>query len=344
MSADTQAGLGDLARCLKQLAPRNERTTNTVSRMLGLELSATGFRPEADDAPQPPEPSPFPVPGEGDGTNADTPPVDEGPSSSSAQRPEADRRSDAPAASSPGADLDGLPLLARASPRVARRRLQWTVAEPLPPVADRHLYSRLRHEPLLQPRWSRELLFAAIASEVAGGSLDAAAAVDTVARGLALDPVPQLTRWSLIRGVQLLVDQGPGLEPFRGDAREVTSALRRVVGRSGVSEQRFESSLTYGVSDVWLGPRRPYTPPEPGTPVFVVSDLGMRPASPSHHVEWLDLARRLSDRGSPCVALVPYGPRRWPAELARRIVLIQWDRVTSVSAVRTARRAHGSFT
>ena len=343
MSADTQAWLGDLARCIARLTPRNEVTAVAMARMLGLALTADESRAGADVAPQPPAPPPVDAGSQPENIGGrDAAGLDEAASSSSGLAGETTGRPEISGASSALTDLERLPLLQRAPSRGRTRPLPWRVAEPLPPVGDRHLYSRLRHEPLLQPRWSREVLSAAIASEVADGLLDELAAVDTAARGRALERLPQLMRWSLVRGVQLLVDEGPGMEPFRRDALEVGGALRRVVGRSGVTEQRFESSLAHGVSDVWLGPKRPYAAPEPGTPVLVVSDLGIHPAGSSHHDEWLGFARRLAQRGSPCVALVPYGRRHWPAELTRRIVLIQWDRVTTVSAVRTSRRAYGN--
>ncbi len=314
MNARPQIWLGDVARCLATLQPRDDDTRATLLRMLGFQLRVSEPRRARPDEPQTSATTPSP-----DGT------ADGGGAGSAAT----------------SAELGRLPLLERGTPRTRRRPLPWTTAEALPPVSDQHLYGRLPHEPLLEPRWSRELLYAALAIEVADGPLDAVAAVEAVARGELLDVLPQLTRWSLSRGVQLLLDDGAGMEPFRQDAREVAQALRCLVGRSAVKELRFEASPALGVADTVFTPSRPYVPPEPTTPVVVVSDLGMSPGDDRpREGAWLELAQRLAQRGSPLIAFVPYGSSRWPARLARALILIHWDRVTTVSAVKTLRQAH----
>lgn len=114
------------------------------------------------------------------------------------------------------------------------------------------------------------------------------------------------------------------------------------MGTTALDQQYFRSSPALGVSETILGPQRPYKLPEPRTPVLVISDLGISSPEEAHHEEWLDLAARLTQRGSPLIALVPYGPRRWPLTLTRAMLLVQWDRVTTVSAVTTARRTSGA--
>jgi hypothetical protein len=89
--------------------------------------------------------------------------------------------------------------------------------------------------------------------------------------------------------------------------------------------------------------RRPwprYHPPSPPTPVLVLTDLGIaRPALSGVSVqveEWISFSAFLRSWGCPLVAFVPYPRSRVPLRLVREITVIQWDRMTSVQAVRRA--------
>ena len=108
---------------------------------------------------------------------------------------------------------------------------------------ERHLAAPARRAPLFDPRWTRELLASLLATEVADGRLDEAAAIALIAAGRPLDPFPQLTRRSLRRGAQVLVDVGEGMEPFvddawdlverdRADRRRGQRQYARVLGRA----------------------------------------------------------------------------------------------------------------
>jgi hypothetical protein len=80
-----------------------------------------------------------------------------------------------------------------------------------------------------------------------------------------------------------------------------------------------------------------YPAPAASTPIVVISDLGIgRPGSAvdqATSAEWLafaDLARRA---GAPIVAFVPYPSERVPAALRRAMVVVPWDRSTSIRDV-----------
>src|SRR5690606_24115468 len=86
---------------------------------------------------------------------------------------------------------------------------------------------------------------------------------------------------------------------------------------------------------------RAYEPPTPGTPVLVVSDLGIsrsRAAGGASPEEWLAFADLVAATGRRCVALVPFPPHRWPAALERAMHIVHWDRTTSVHTVQRALR------
>lgn len=83
---------------------------------------------------------------------------------------------------------------------------------------------------------------------------------------------------------------------------------------------------------------RPYVPPLPGTPVILLSDLGIaRPLGASDRAsvdEWAAFASRVRAAGCPLIALLPYAPRRWPQKLRLHVVMIEWDPGVAVSKLR----------
>lgn len=165
MSTDAEVWLGELARSLARLRPRDHGTAAAMARMLGFQTNESEDE-SGDRGSTEPRRSP----------------------SASPTSPAGDSDSDAD--ESTEAQLAELPLLERGPPRPERRPLPWTTADPLPEVSERHLHERLPPEPLLEPRWGRELLLAAIAAEVADSSIDETAVVDMIARGEPLEVLP----------------------------------------------------------------------------------------------------------------------------------------------------------
>ena len=216
----------------------------------------------------------------------------------------------------------------------------WRSAKPLESVTARHLQGVHDHEPLLPPGQAGSILAAAVETRDLNGPVDIDRLVETVARARPVQRLPRLPLSSLVRGVQLLVDTGVGMEPFARDQQELASELRRVIGRSRVTELHFRNTPTRGAGSgpVWTWASY-YVPPAPGTPVLVLTDLGIGGprASPqrSQAWEWRALAERLARRGSSLIAFVPYPPSRFPAGLARSMTIVPWDRTTTISTVRS---------
>jgi hypothetical protein len=77
------------------------------------------------------------------------------------------------------------------------------------------------------------------------------------------------------------------------------------------------------------GGRRPLAEalPPPGTPVLVVTDLGIaapRSGSPPEPADLLDHHRQLVQASCGVHYLVPYPPERWPARL-RALPILHWS-------------------
>ena len=215
----------------------------------------------------------------------------------------------------------------------------WRSAKPLEPVTTRHLQGVHDHEPLLPPGRASSILAVAVETQDLNGPVDIDRLVETVARARPVQQLPRLPLSSLVRGVQLLVDTGLGMEPFARDQQELASELRRVVGRSRVTELRFRNTPTRGAGSGPVWTWASYLPAAPGTPVLVLTDLGI--GGPrvfpqrSQAWEWRMLAEFLARRGSSLIAFVPYPSSRFPPGLARSMTIVPWDRTTTISTVRS---------
>jgi hypothetical protein len=196
-------------------------------------------------------------------------------------------------------------------------------------------------------RWARNILAAAVATRQPDGPIDLPRLVRDVANREWPATLPREVRYAP-RGAQLLVDFGEAMLPYAADQRGVAAQLRRLLGTDRVTTLHFAGSPLQGVgtgpSDTW----RPYGDehlPPPGTPVLALTDLGIaRPPMTRSYGgvrDWRRFAERLAAHGSRVVALVPYPERRWPRSLRPLVRIIQWDRATTVGAVRFRRTAAG---
>jgi hypothetical protein len=208
--------------------------------------------------------------------------------------------------------------------------------KPLPQVAEDRP-SPLPLEPLFQPGWARALLSGALATPGADGPLDLPQLIEWIAQGQPVEWLPMLQRPTLVRGVQLLLDHSDAMIPFHKDQNWLVRQLRQTVGKERVAVVHFSGSPRWGAG---LGPRHDWqacTPPGDGAPVLAVTDLGIgQPLAADTFVdesEWLLFADDLARAGSPLLILTPYPPRRWPLVLARRLVILHWERTTTISHV-----------
>lgn len=202
------------------------------------------------------------------------------------------------------------------------------------------VYSALPLEPLFPVRTSRAILSGALATPSSSGPLHLAKIIESLSRGELVRFIPWLSIPTLTRGVQLLIDRGEGMQPFAADQTALRAVLVRVVGRDRTEVLYFEGSPLWGAG---IGPKDEwpdYRPPATGTPVVVLTDLGIaRPLRSSGFAgasDWRQLTQVLGRAGCPLLALVPYPARRWPAELSKCMTILQWDRATTVSVVRRA--------
>ncbi|MCX4763657.1 hypothetical protein OG562_22370 [Streptomyces sp. NBC_01275] len=311
----SQIWVGDAVRALKVARTPGEQAH--VLEMLGF---APAVVPATDRG------TPFAAP-DGSRTPVETP------------RQERDPEPDHEPPPSP-ADDDGtetvdvteeLPLLrpTRVEPVQAPR-------EPVEPLA-RPTSERapLPHQPLFVPAWTSAVLRAMISRRVPEGAVDLSSLVDTLAHGRPVGRLPRLPVPTMRYGVQVLVDRGTGMQPFRRDQNHLLERIRAVVGPSLVEVGYFSGAPQRGTGPGARWTRTAYAPPESGRPVLLLSDLGLGgpPDDPQRGAreDWEHFVGLVTRAGCGVVALSPYPPRRWPRWMTSLLPLVSWDRTTTAA-------------
>lgn len=191
--------------------------------------------------------------------------------------------------------------------------------------------------PLFVPAWHTGILTAALGVPQPEGALDVPRAVSHLARQRPVKTLPRRQVRSLRLGVRVLVDVSESMVPFAQDRKQLLACVQAVVGPEHTEVHQFESAPSRGVRPKASAEFQPFEPPPSGTPVLVLSDLGLG-ASPlsterAEVAEWLRFGEVAHRAGCRVVVLVPYSPSRWPRALQRRMRLIHWDRHTTARTV-----------
>ncbi len=314
---DTQNWQGDAARALVRLKVTDPETAEVVLRQLGLDLQDVAkIGLTTDDDPDP-------IMGD--------PPwggLQEDKRDSNVRRPPREPDKDLPLLT---------PVQTRTHPQDVRA---WGLSEPLEPTTVEHIHAVLPYEPLFDPMTARQLVVPPLSADIPSGEIDVAKLIERICRGRPVSEMPWLSRRSLSRGVQLLVDCSEAMQPFARDQEEVTQWLHDVVGESLIETLRFRDVPTRGAGTGRIRDWNPYVLPPPGRTVLVLTSLGVW--GPSRNIErafvdeWAALAAGLKQQGSRLVVFVPYPADRWDPVWEDLMVVIRWDRMTTASHVGAA--------
>ena len=312
MSARGEIGLGDLIRVAGVLAPDDE-TARRIARLLGVGAEAVADE-EEDAAGRRHEPAKVET------TASITAPF---------------AKLDEPELVTSAAAGDETVLLSRG--RRADRLVTYDDAPSLPPPSRPAPRSALlpARLALFQPRWTRSLLGAALATERDEGEVDVDALVDILARRASLRELPRRPTRTLRLGAQLFVDRGDGMLPFRRDVAQILARLERLLV-GALETHAFDGDPRRVIAPQPTG-SVPAPLPRPGTPVIAIGDLGAGDPWRSSVAAWVAWAARVRQHGCPLVVVTPLARARWPPALARLATLVFWDRSTRSSAVHRAR-------
>lgn len=315
--------LGDLLRAVCELDVREPAALKTLAEMLGFSL-------DLREAQQPQQPATTPGVTQPDGRapgRTDT-------RRHGAHRTQTEKFEDEePEEDSPARERRSIPVRLTPTPDLKEKWLPEVDA--LPPQDDVTIEPP-PFIPLLTPQWTRGILSKALATASANGPLDIERATEMLARHERVDRLPTLREWTLRRGVQLLLDKSQAMMPFTRDQTWLLGEIRDVVGADRMRVLRFTGSPLRGAG-VGLKSPPPYEPPPPGTPVILLTDLGIsRPplaADWADEEEWVEFAELVGRAQCPLAAFVPYKPERWPQRLAQALTVVQWSRATTAATV-----------
>ncbi|WP_285713643.1 hypothetical protein [Erythrobacter oryzae] len=209
-------------------------------------------------------------------------------------------------------------------------------APPLPEARPKSLPARpAGAQPCLLPLASRRsLLLELTARKAATGPLDLARLVDQVARGRQIGRLPRRAASHLPARILLLLDAGPGMDPFAADQLAFAAALRRAVGHERIRVLRFAGSIVWGPRDPRAAEGAGLGEVQAGDAIVILGDLGIGPRSLPLPAGELDA---LTAKGCRVLVLNPYPPDRWPAAMGSSAVILHWHEALRSADLRKAR-------
>ncbi|WP_405834921.1 hypothetical protein [Streptomyces sp. NBC_01176] len=192
--------------------------------------------------------------------------------------------------------------------------------------------------PLFAPRSEAAILQGAMSRREHIGEIDVAPLIRALSYGEPVARIPRRSALTLRHGVEILVDLGPGMVAFRRDQEALMRRMTEVIGRESVRFRYFASTPARGVGPDGRWSWRPYSGPERGATVVLLSDLGLgiRPGERRDRSEhWTHLAAKVTQAQGELVAFLPFPPDRRPAwSRSAPIRILTWDRVTTVADAR----------
>lgn len=185
---------------------------------------------------------------------------------------------------------------------------------------------------LLPAHTARGVLTAALASWRPGDQID----LDLLVRQLVeqrLPPrLPRLSSPTLSSGCQLLLDFSGSMVPWWEDLRDLTRQVKAVLGEERVDVFDFRGEPD--TAGHWRRDQRMREnwQPEPGRPILVATDFGIRGESVARVAgsRWRTFVDRCARHGCRLRILVPWPRDCWPHDLGLHPQLVHWD--PSISA------------
>lgn len=197
---------------------------------------------------------------------------------------------------------------------------------------------RVPPQPLLPPVQARSSMAAVAATWHRGRRLDLDALVRRSAR---LQPMTGcfLAELRTAASIQLLVDQGEGMQPYADDLDFLARQLLDVAGRDRVEQRTFVGTPRRGLDpDVFTGDTARWKLPAPRSLVLIVTDLGTggpagsRDRAPAR--EWQAVAAAVASAQADLRVLTPFPPGRLPAGLAATLPVTDWDSLAHLVRLR----------
>jgi hypothetical protein len=184
---------------------------------------------------------------------------------------------------------------------------------------------------LLTPGWTRGVLISVLATIFETQEIDLPRLIAGISSRAVFDDLPLACIPTLARGVHCWIDDGPAMEPFLQDQRQLLFELKKVAGLSRVSENRFRGFPERRGNFL------------KGVPHLILSDLGAMRLPDDYLPDavavdaWIEFAGWVQDHlDSRLVVLTPLPVKKYPMPLRKAAIMLNWDRKTSVQTARQA--------
>jgi len=191
--------------------------------------------------------------------------------------------------------------------------------------------------PLLTPTWTRAIISKLLSVNIEDDIPNITELINILAENQPLDQIPYQKSPSLRRGTHVLVDSGPGLAPYIRDQLQLIEEIQQTVGPDRVDIWGFVGTPLEHAIHYKTHTETTYRPPPYGTPILLLTDLGIAVPPLSIEVgtieEWVQFLSYFSRNGFTVFALVPYKEDRWPSDLRNLITIIEWNHTTSVNTI-----------
>lgn len=192
-------------------------------------------------------------------------------------------------------------------------------------------------ETLFLPNWTRTILSSALSTYRNIGPIDVDNVVHRISKAEPIRKIPRIQCPSMVKGVQVLVDQSKALEPFHHDITYLKREIRNVAGKEGTQFLGFLGCPLWGVRESKMKDLVDYIPPSHGKTVLLLTDLGIARnpdiTTRAGVSEWSSFADLVNRAGCSLIVFVPYPIERWPKSLINKMKIIQWDRKTSAITI-----------
>ena len=180
------------------------------------------------------------------------------------------------------------------------------------------------------------LLQSILSTDASSHRLDTNKLVNQVAQGQWPNkiPVKKKARWAA--EFLVLVHLPERLLPLSDDIHAVLDKLEKIRGSQGLTiqfiqdypggqvlEKRHCANVNRSLDSAWHS--LPWMMPESGTPVLIISDLGLYSVEKSGYEHWLSFGRRLSSAGLKPWVLAPVKKSWLPIELTSLYQCLSWD-------------------
>lgn len=194
----------------------------------------------------------------------------------------------------------------------------------------------VKFEPLLT--WARLWPFLQhIGGAPRAGAVDVLRLAEAIAAGRLLSRLPRRKTLGWSPELIVLADYNPRTLPFWDDFNRLCQRLLAMRGAFGLSIRK-AGYLPGGHYTLWRQPDavpQTWRMPPPGTPLLILSDLGLLESPESAvRAHWLRFGRQLAAAGLAPVVLAPLSPSHIDAELTASYRIAPWSRASRLTRQR----------